>query len=58
MIIAGKTWVYFLKRKLEVFKWFEEFKATAEKQSDYNIRTLRYDQGVEYTSNDFKVFYT
>ena len=27
---SKKTWIYFLKTKSEVFKWFQEFKALAE----------------------------
>ncbi|XP_028057307.1 uncharacterized protein LOC114261266 [Camellia sinensis] len=46
---SRKTWVYFLKRKSEVFCIFKEFKAFVEKQSIYYIKTLRSDQGGEYT---------
>ena len=48
----------FLKRKSEVLNYFKDFKAIVEKQSDYKIRTMRSDQGGEYTSNDFEAFYT
>ncbi|GMP43110.1 hypothetical protein CsSME_00012606 [Camellia sinensis var. sinensis] len=51
---SQKTWVYFLKRKSEVFSIFKEFKAFVEKQSGYYIKTLRSDQGGEYTSNAFE----
>jgi len=37
---------------------FNDFKVIIEKQSDYNIRTVRYDQGGEYTSNKFEAFCT
>ncbi|GMQ07023.1 hypothetical protein CsSME_00051392 [Camellia sinensis var. sinensis] len=37
---SRKTWVYFLKRKLEVFSIFKEFKVFVEKQSGYYIKTL------------------
>jgi len=37
---------------------FNDFKVIIEKQSDYNIRTVRYDQGGEYTSNEFEAFCT
>ena len=53
-----KKWVYFMKRKLEELNFFKEFKVTVEKQSGYNIRTLRFDQGGEYTLNDFEAFCT
>ena len=42
---SRKTWIYFLKRKSEVFNCFKEFKAIVEKQSGYKIRTVRSDQG-------------
>jgi transposase InsO family protein len=41
-----------------VFNCFKDFKAIVEKQSGYKIRTVRSDQGGEYTANDFEVFYT
>ncbi|KAA0051915.1 Retrovirus-related Pol polyprotein from transposon TNT 1-94 [Cucumis melo var. makuwa] len=39
-----KTWVYFVKKKSEVFGMFKRFKA------------LRSDRGGEFTSNEFKTF--
>jgi hypothetical protein len=35
-----RTWVYYLKIKLEVFDNFKEFKAFVEKYSGYQIRML------------------
>jgi len=52
---SRKTWIYFLKRKSEVFNCF---KAIVEKQNGYKIRTVRSDQGGEYTANDFEAFCT
>jgi len=46
---SRKTWVYFLKRKSEMLNCFKDFKAIIEKQSGYNIRTMKSDQGGEYT---------
>ena len=46
--------MYFLKRKSEVFSIFKEFKAFVEKQSGYYIKTLRSNQGREYTSDVFE----
>jgi len=37
---------------------FKDFKAIVEKQSGYKIITVRFDQGGEYTANDFEVFCT
>ena len=53
---SKKIWVYFLKRKLEVFNYFKDCKVIIEKQSGYKIRTVRSDQGGEYTTNDFEAF--
>jgi transposase InsO family protein len=55
---SRKTCIYFLKRKSEVFNCFKNFKAIVEKQSGYKIRTVRSDQGGEYTANDFEAFCT
>jgi len=41
-----------------VLNCFKDFKAIIEKQSGYKIRTVRSDQGEEYTSNDFEAFCT
>ena len=51
---SRKTWVYFLKRKSEVFDTFKEFKTLIEKQSGYYIKMLRSDHGGEYTSDEFE----
>jgi transposase InsO family protein len=50
---SHKTWVYFLKSKDEVFNKFKEFKALIENLSERNIKTLRSDNGGEYTSKEF-----
>ncbi|KAJ6902219.1 Retrovirus-related Pol polyprotein from transposon TNT 1-94 [Populus alba x Populus x berolinensis] len=55
---SRKTWIYFLKRKSEVFNCFKDFKAIVEKQTGYTIRTVRSDQGGEYTANDFEAYCT
>ena len=55
---SRKTCIYFLKRKSEVFNCFKDFKAIMEKQSGCMIRTVRSDQGGEYTANDFEAFCT
>eukprot|EP00253_Pinus_taeda_P035975 PITA_35975 len=45
-----KTWVYFLKKKSEVFEKFRNFKALVENQSGLHIKVLRTDRGGEYIS--------
>ena len=47
---SRKTWIYFLKGKDEVFE-FKEFKARVESLSEKKIKTLRFDNGGEFTSN-------
>ena len=47
------TWVYFLKRKSDVFEYFKEFKTMVEKQIEKSIKILLSDQGGEYKSGDF-----
>ncbi|KAK3037884.1 hypothetical protein RJ639_032114 [Escallonia herrerae] len=54
---SQKIWVYFLKQKSEAFEAFEKFKALVEKESGYEIKSLRTDRGGEFTSNEFKAFY-
>ncbi len=52
-----KTWIYFLKKKYEVFGKLKEFKALIENHTNTKIKNLRSDNGGEYTSNDFEGFY-
>lgn len=51
---SRKTWIYFLKKKDEVFTWFRYFKALIENQSKKKIKILRIDNGTEYESNEFQ----
>ncbi|CAM8987141.1 unnamed protein product [Rhodiola kirilowii] len=51
--LSRKTWVYFLREKLEAFRTFKEFKIIVEKQSGYTLMTLRSDRGGKFTSNEF-----
>ncbi|KAL4361783.1 hypothetical protein GQ457_04G023210 [Hibiscus cannabinus] len=53
---SRKTWVYFLKQKSEAFGDFKNFKALVEKESDFEIKSLRSDRGGEFTSNEFNDF--
>jgi len=49
---SRKTWIYFLKKKDEVFKRFRSFKALSRiKQGKKSL--LRIDNGTEYESNEF-----
>ncbi len=48
--------VYFLKNKNEVLPKFQEFVALAENHTGKTIKTIRSDNGGEYTSNEFERF--
>ena len=50
------TWVYMLKKKDEVFQKFREWKAMVERESGHRLKTLRTDNGGEYTSTEFKEY--
>ena len=53
---SRKTWVYLLKNKDEVFGKFKEFTALVENLFEKKIKTLRSDNGEEFTSGEFKNF--
>jgi len=53
---SRKTWIYFLKKKDDVFKKFKEFKALFGNIFERKIKVLRSDNGGEYTSKEFKYF--
>eukprot|EP00253_Pinus_taeda_P013514 PITA_13514 len=50
---STRTWIYFLKTKSEVFKQFQEFRALVETQTGRKIKSLRSDNGGEYTLGEF-----
>jgi len=51
------TWVYFKRKKSNVFEYFKEFKSMVEKQIGKCIKILRYDQGGEYKSREFNQYF-
>jgi transposase InsO family protein len=51
------TWVYFIRKKSDVFEYFKEFKTMVEKKTRKYINILRLDQGGEYTSGAFIKYY-
>ena len=53
---SRKTWIYFWKTKDEVFNKFKEYKALIANLSERKIKTLRSDNGGEYTSKEFVNF--
>ena len=53
---SRKTWIYFLKKKDEVFERFKEFKALVENLYEKRIKILRLDNGGEFTSSEFNEY--
>ena len=54
---SRNTWIYFLKKKFEVFDRFKEFKALVENQTEKKIKVLRTNNGGEFCSKEFEEFY-
>jgi hypothetical protein len=53
---SRNTWIYFLRKKSEVFDKFKEFKALVENQTEKKIKVLRTDNGGEFCGNEFEKF--
>ena len=53
---SRNKWIYFLKKKSEVFDRFKEFKALVENQTEKKIKVLRIDNGGEFCSKEFEEF--
>ena len=53
---SRNTWIYFLKKKSEVFDGFKEFKALVENQTEKKIKVLRTDNCGEFCSKEFEEF--
>jgi hypothetical protein len=51
---SRNTWIYFLRKKSEVFDKFKEFKALVENQTEKRIKVLRTDNGREFCENEFE----
>ncbi|CAG4970927.1 unnamed protein product [Colias eurytheme] len=50
------AFVYFMKAKSEVFKYFVEFQSMVEKQKDRKIKILRTDNGGEFCGQEFEKY--
>ena len=48
------TWIYFIKKKDEVFTKFKEFKYLIKNHTEKKIQIFQLDNGGEFTSNEFK----
>ena len=53
---SRKSWVYLMREKKEVFRYFKLWKAMTERQTGKKINIFRTDRGGEYLSNEFKKF--
>ena len=53
---SRKTWIYLFKENNEVFGKFKEFKALVENLTERKIKTLRSDNGGEFTLEEFKEY--
>jgi len=51
---SRNTWIYFLKKKSEVFDRFKEFKVLVENQTEKKIKVLRTANGGEFCSKEFE----
>jgi transposase InsO family protein len=53
---SRKTWTYVLTEKANALAIFKKFKASAEKETNCQIKCLRTDRGGEFTSSAFNDF--
>ena len=53
---SRNIWIYFLRKKSEVFVKFKEFKALVENQSEHKIKVFRTDNGGEFCGIEFEDF--
>ena len=53
-----RTWVYMLKTKSQVFEVFQKFHAMVERETERKLKCLRTDNGGEYTSKEFKYYWS
>ena len=53
--LSRMTWIYFLKKKSEVFERFLEFKSLVENQTDKKIKVLR-THNEEFCGKEFDKF--
>ena len=51
------AWVSFLKEKSEAFNKFKAFKILVENETEAKIKCLKSDNGGEFTSKEFDLFY-
>ena len=53
---SRNVWVYFRKKKDQIFEKFLEWKTMVEKETGKNIKALCTDNGGEFTSSKFEAY--
>jgi hypothetical protein len=53
---SRNTWIYFFRKKSEVFDMFKEFKTLVENQIEIRIKVSRTDNDEEFCINEFEEF--
>jgi hypothetical protein len=53
-----KSWVYFIRKKSDALEVFKIFIALVERKSRKEVKSLRRDNGGEYCSKEFKIFFS
>lgn len=53
LMTIQKCWIYFMKKNFEVATIFERFKTLVENQAQTIFKSISFDNGREYTSQDF-----
>ena len=53
---SSNIWIYFLRKKFEVFDRFKEFKALVENQKEKKIKAPRTDNGGDICKKEFEEF--
>ena len=51
-----KTWVYYIKKKSDVFETFKRWKALVENETNSKLKCLKFDNGGEFCNNEFDSF--
>jgi len=54
--LSMNTWIYFLRKKSEVFDKFKEFKALVENQTEKKIKVIRKENDGEFCKKEFEEF--
>jgi hypothetical protein len=49
---SRKTWIYFMRKKSEVFDKFKEFKSLVENETNKKIKVLRSERVVNFVENN------